>query len=519
MVKRRTVKVLALAVVLGMLLFGCGTGGSGGVGTGVGGGKPKSGGILKVGTTADAVGFDPHLVSAYSSALVIEQAYNSLLKLNKDLKVVNDLAESYEVSKDGMVYTFKLHKGVKFHNGREMKADDVKYSLERIKDSKSPRAYTLEPVQSIDVVDDYTVKLMLSKPFAPLLDNLAGSLMAIVPKETVQKDGDLQKVIDGTGPYKLKEYVPGQVIRLEKNPDYFQKGLPYLDGIEFRAMADETARLTAVRTGEVDMILEVPQKDVASLKNDKNVVIVGGPGSWYDYIGINNARKPFSDVRVRQAIAYAVDRKAIVDIALFGEATTIKTGPIPPSHWAYVSDEAYKRDIVKAKKLLADAGFSNGFKATLKVGADYKSQVAIAQVVQSQLKEVGIEVEVKPMEWGLFIDEVVNKHEFDMTILGWIGATDPDAFMYAQFKTGEKWNFYQFSDKQLDELVEKGRTTMDQNERKKIYVEAQKRVAELAPYVFLHINNQYEAYTPKVKGFVHIPTGSMQAFHYVWLDK
>jgi peptide/nickel transport system substrate-binding protein len=518
-IKRLSVKALALAMILGMLLSGCTTGGNSGSGTGSSDGAPKSGGILRVATTADAVGFDPHLVSAYSSALVIEQAYNSLLKLDQDLKLVNDLAESYEVSGDGMVYTFKLHKGVKFHNGREMTAADVKYSLERVKDPTSPRAYTLEPVASIDVVDDYTVKLSLSKPFAPLLVNLAGGLMAIVPKETVEKHGDLQNVMDGTGPFKLKEYVPGQVISLEKNPDYFKKGLPYLDGIEFKAMADETARLTSVRTGEVDVILEVPQKDVSSLKSDSSVVIVGGPGSWYDYIGINNNREPFADVKVRQALAYGVDRKAIVDIALFGEATPIKTGPIPPSHWAYVNDEAYKRDIAKAKQLLAEAGFPNGFKATLKVGADYKSQVAIAQVVQSQLKDIGIEVEVKPMEWGLFIDEVVNKNDFDMTILGWIGATDPDAFMYAQFKTGEKWNFYKFSDQQVDDLVEQGRTAMDQNERKRIYTDAQKRVAELSPYVFLHINNQYEAYTHQVKGFVHYPTGSMQGFHKTWIDK
>lgn len=516
MFDRPFARILSALLVGGLLLAGCASK-SGEPATGntnqAGQGASKSGGVLKVGVTADAVGFDPHFTSAYSSSLVIEQMYNGLLYLDANLKVQGDLAEKWEVSADGLTYTFSLIKGVKFHNGREMKAADVKYSLDRARDTKSPRAYLLEPVKSVDVADDYTVKVVLSKPFAPLLTNLAGTGLAIVPQETVEKNGDLNKVVDGTGPFKLKEYVPGQVIRLEKNPDYFRKGQPHLDGIELRPMADETARLTAVRTGELDMILEVPQKDVATLKGDSTVKVVGGPGTWYDYIGINTAKKPFDDPRVRQAMAWAVDRKAIVDVALFGEGTPIKSGPMPPAHWAYLDQEIYKRDLTKAKQLLAEAGYPNGFKASIKVGAEYKSQVAVAQVIQSQLKEVGIEIEVKPQEWGLFIDEVTNKKDFDLTILGWLGASDPDGFMFAQFHTGEKWNFYGYSDKQTDDLLEKGRTTLDEGQRKQIYADAQRRVAEQAPYVFLHINNQYEAHRPNVQGYVHMPTASMRAFH------
>jgi peptide/nickel transport system substrate-binding protein len=481
--------------------------------------SPKQGGVLKVGVTADAVGFDPHLVDAYSSGLVIEQVYNGLLKLDDKMQVQPDLAETWDVAPDGLSYTFKLRQGVKFHNGRELKAADVQYSLGRVKDPKSPRAYLIEAVKSVDVVNDYTVKLTLDKPFAPLLTNLASALMAIVPQETVAKNGDLQKVADGTGPFILKDYVPGQMIKLERNPSYFVKGQPMLDGIEIKPMPDDTARVTAIRTGEIDLAIQLPAKDISTLKADKSVVLVGGPSTAYDYIGINTTRKPFNDVKVRQAMAYALDRQAIVDTALFGEGTVIKTGPVPPGHWAYLDSAAYQPDLTKAKQLLAEAGYPNGFKATVKVGSAYQSQIAIAQVVQAQLKQVGITIDVKPMDWGLFLDEAVNKHDFDLTILGWIGFVDPDGFLYPEFKTGEKWNYVQFSDPTLDAMLEKGRTTLDANQRKQIYADVQKRVADQAPYVFIELQNQYEGSRPYVQGFYHMATGSMQAFHQVWLDK
>lgn len=482
--------------------------------------QPVDGGILKVGVNADAVGLDPHLASAASSARIIEQIYNGLLRMNlKEYgKVEPDLAESWTISDDGKIYTFKLVQGVKFHNGREMTSDDVKYSLERIMNPKtgSPRAYMFSKVNKIETPDPYTVVITLKEPYAPLLTNLASPLNAIVPKEVVEKNGDLNQVAVGTGPFKFVKWVPQNSIELVKNPDYYVKGLPHLDGITFRPIADDTARTTAIRTGDVDFIESVPQKDIDILKKDSNVNVQGGPGTWYDYVGINVTKKPFNDVRVRQAMAWAVNRQEIVDISLFGYGTVINGGPIPKGHWAYADFKAYGPDLEKAKQLLAEAGYPNGFKATIKVGADYKSQVSIAQVLKEQLKPLGIELDVQPIEWGLFLDQW-NKKKFDLVVLGWIGAVDPDDWLYAQFHSGEKWNAYGFSDKKVDELLEKGQVETDQAKRAAIYQEVQKLITEQAPYIFLHINDQYEALSPKLKGYITTPTGSFIGFRDAWL--
>ncbi|WP_019415779.1 ABC transporter substrate-binding protein [Paenisporosarcina sp. TG20] len=485
-------------------------------------GEPKQGGELTVAVIADPVGLDPHLASAASTVRVIEHVYSGLL--SQDVKdygsYLPDLAEKWDISDDNKTYTFYLVEGVKFHNGRELTAEDVKYSIERIKnpDLGSPRAYMFDKVESINIIDNYTVEFKLSEPFSPLLSNLANSSNAIVPKEVVEEHGDLQNVAIGTGPFVFEKWTPQTSIELTRYEDYHVENLPYLDKVVLKPIPDDTARTTALRTGSVDLIENVPQKDVQILEGDSSVVVQGGPGTFYDYIGFNMNKPPFDNIKVRQAIAWAINRQEIVDISLFGYGTVLDGGPIPNTHWAHADFKAYGPDLDKAKTLLSEAGYPDGFKASIKVGAEYKSQVSIAQVVKEQLQPLGIEIEVQPTEWGLFLDQW-NKKEFDMVVLGWIGAVDPDDWLYAQFHSGEAWNAYGLDVPEIDALLEQGQSIADEAERKTIYQEVQKLIVEEAPYVFLHVNDQYEGLAPNLKGYVTSPTGSFIGLKEAWLDK
>jgi peptide/nickel transport system substrate-binding protein len=339
-----------------------------------------------------------------------------------------------------------------------------------------------------------------------------------VPKEVVEEHGDLNQVAVGTGPFKFVKWTPQTSIELTKYEGYHVEGLPYLDGIEFKPIPDETARTTAIRTGNVDFIEGVPEKDIDILRDDDRVVVQGGPGTWYDYLGFNMNKAPFDNIKVRQAISWAIDRQEIVDISYFGYGTVIEGGPLPESHWAHADFKAYGPDIERAKQLLAEAGYPDGFKTTIKVGADYKTQVSVSQVIKEQLEPLGIEVEVQPIEWGLFIDQW-NKREFDMVVLGWIGAVDPDDWLFSQFHTGEKWNAGGLSDPEVDRLLEQGRVEVDQAKRKQIYIDAQKRIVDLAPYVFIFVHDQYEALSPAVQGYLTTPTGSFIGMREAWLNK
>src|SRR5437588_1491788 len=330
--------------------------------------QPKPGGTLTIGTNQDAVGFDPHLSNATATFRILENVYNGLLKVNAKLEVQPDLAESYTVDSPTQ-YTFHLRKGVKFHSGRELKAADVKYSIERIKnpDNKSPRASNFATVDSIDTPDDYTVVIKLKSPYSPLLAILADRTTAIVAKETVDANGGkLDKVENGTGPFKLSEYVPNTRTVLEKFPDYFVKGEPLLDKVVYQPIPDDTARSTALRTGAVDIIEYAPPKDLPLFKADPKLVVAGEGNNNVRYLAFNTTVKPFDNKKVRQAIAWAVDRKAVLDAAVNSAGTELTAGPFLPSYWPALQQPIYTRDLNKAKQLLAEAGYPNGLKAKLK---------------------------------------------------------------------------------------------------------------------------------------------------------
>jgi peptide/nickel transport system substrate-binding protein len=482
---------------------------------------PKRGGELKAAMQVDATSLDPHLSSSYSSSLVIEQVYSGLIQFDENMNVQPDLAESWTVSPDGLQYDFKLRQGVTFHNGRAMTADDVLYSLNRVKDPNggSPRSYLLESVKSIDAPDPASVRITMNKPFAALLSHLDTSL-AIVPKEVVQQNGDLSKVMVGTGPFKFVEFVPNTHASLAKNPNYHEQGLPYLDTLTWLPIPDDSTRTANIQTSTVDFADQIAQKDITSLQSQSGVQLAHGASTLHDYLMLNTTRKPFSDVRVRQAIAYTLDRKLMTDTILFGFGTPMDGGIIPSWHWAYADLHMYaKPDIAKAKQLMSDAGYPNGFPVTVGAGSNYQAQVQEAEMLKDQLKQIGIDVTPNPTEWGTYIDNVVTKKDFDAAIIGWIGAVDPDDWMYSRFHSNEQWNTTNYSNTQVDQLLEQGRGSTDQSKRKPLYNQADQAIVTDAPFVFFFLYDQYEALRDYVKGYAHMANNSKNTFKKVWLDK
>jgi peptide/nickel transport system substrate-binding protein len=468
----------------------------------------------------DAKTLDPHVASAAGSMRYIENMYNTLLRYEKGSygKVEGDLVKEYEVSDDGKVYTFTLHKNIKFHNGDPLTSEDVKYSIERIIDNEV-RAAHFEAMEDFEIVDDYTFKIILNKVVAPFTTFLSYPMNAIVNETVVEENGgNIDSVDAGSGPFKLVEWKKDQHLKLEKFEEYFREGLPYLNAVTLRPIPDETARTTALRNKEVDMILQVSPKEKMKLENVSGLNVVSKPGTYWEYLGLNTSGGPLANKKVRQAIAHAVDREQINKMVKFGEAVPLTGGPIPPGHWAYPDLKMYtEQNLDKSKELLNEAGYADGFELEL-IALPNKSQLDAAQIIKQQLAELNIDVEVRSLESSVYFNKL-GSDDFEMTVIGWVGFVDPDEFLYNIFHTDEKWNQQAYSNERVDELLEEGRRTIDREKRKEIYYEAVKLIAKDAPMVFLYVNPQISAFVDAVKGFDVNPTVTTISLEETWLDR
>jgi ABC-type dipeptide transport system, periplasmic component len=467
---------------------------------------------LTIGVDQEAVGLDPHVVTAFSSMRRIDLLYNRLVRLDENLVVVPDLAESWDIP-DNTTYVFHLRKGVKFHNGREMTADDVQYSLNRILDPKtaSPGRSYISLVTAVDVVDKYTVKLHLSSPLASLLDGLTSNNCSIVPKEVVEANGNLQKVECGTGPFILKEWVADNSMTLVKNPNYFEKGAPALDKVIFRVIPEQASLLAGVKSGDLDMATINDGAIIRQAAKDSKIVLMSKPGLNMRIFSFNCTRKPFDDVRVRQAVASTLNKIEILTIGEFGMGKP--TGPIPVSatQWAKsVVDLPFgiTPDLAKAKKLLADSGYPNGFSFKITCSSTYEGGLAVAQVAQSELAKVGIKADLEVVEWGVYIDKW-TKRDYDSMIELRGGSGEPDRFLYRTFYSTGAVNNFMFKDANVDKLLDQGRTQTVPAERKATYDKLQVALTEGAPCVFLYCPDENQVLSPAVSGFKQVGNGSL----------
>jgi len=482
---------------------------------------PKPGGILTVGLQADPTALDPQKQSLTAIWKVVEQIYGRLTRVRPDLTVEPELAESWEISPDGLVYTFKLRRGVTFHDGTPLKASDVKFSFERLVDpaTASTSAADLAAMESVEAPDDQTVVLTLNAPNAALLATLSNQSCVVMSEQFVTaNNGDVSQTAMGSGPFVFKEYVPNTQVVLEKNPNYWEEGLPYVDGLEMTIAADDTARTTAVVTGTVDFIEYAPLRDIELLEQDPTIVLAGDSNTNIRFIAFNLAKEPFDNPLVRQAIAAVIDREAVLGPAVFGHGTPTAT-LFPEGFWAHLPQEIAPPDVERARQLMAEAGFADGFQTTITSWSQYSFLNAAAIVVQEQLRQIGIEAEMNLVENATMVQQVHQEKTFDIAVTGTSAYVDPNQIVFGNFKTGEAGNFAGYSNPRVDELIAQGVAVTDQAERTEIYQEIQRILLEDLPWINLFIANQYEAMKQDVKGYEHIPTGSNLSFRQTWLDR
>ncbi len=444
---------------------------------------------------------DPHMTSAYASFQVLENVYDTLVQPAEDLSMEPALAESWDISDDNLTWTFTLRDGVKFHNGRDLVADDVVYSFERIIE-EGLNGWRFGAVDTITAPDDSTVVITLKQPSPNLLVSIAGFKgMAIIPKEIVE-DGTIGTKPVGTGPFRFVSRSPDEGIVLEKNTDYWRadEGLPKLDEVKFIQIPDAGTKLTALRTGEVHWIDSVPPQDIEGLSNESGITVGRVPGGDYHYFALNQMRTPFDDLRVRRAIATAIDRDEIAVAAQFGAATPNQTA-IPASNAAWYLDYSpYEPgDLEAAKELLDEAGATD-LTVDFLVTSDFPETVTQAQVIAAQLEPLGVTVEITDVDFSTWLDMEANG-EFDAFMLSWIGNIDPDDFYYAQHHSKGGFNFQGYSNSEVDRLLEAARVETDQAARKKLYDQAAKLIVDEASYVYLYNPDNINAWRDEVQGY------------------
>ena len=487
---------------------------------------PVRGGIAVIGQDANPPSLDPHKSPAFATTNVTEHIYSCLLRPALDGSgLEGDLATEWEVV-DDTTYRFTLRQNVQFHNGDAMTAADVKYTFDRIADPEtaSPWRALFSPVTEVEVVDDYTVVLHLSAPFAPLLRYLSDvKYSAIVNERDVTERGDLASGGAGTGPFKLDSFAANASIRLSRHEGYHEEGLPYLDGIELRIIPDEGSRVAALRSGSCQLTW------VGTPEVVDQVVAAQGFSTAEDaaasrvlFLELDQQNPPFNDVRVRRAFSMAMNRQQIADIVWRGRATT--TAAVPPSQqpFGYSAEEAmslpyHAEDLDAARALMAEAGHADGLDTTFAVSPLTFSDVAVAQVIQQQVVRVGIRISIEQKEWGSLVQDFQATLS-PISMAGLIPAPDPDANINIRLSSSSSVNPGKTQDAELDALLVQGRETVDEEARIEIYRQMQQRIADQVLAIYpAAMPIRFELWRAQLTGYVVTPNASRASLRQAWL--
>lgn len=468
--------------------------------------EPTSGDALVVGSIGDASRLLPPLASDSASGDIVGLVFNGLLKYNEHLEIVGDLAESWSVNDNGLTLTFVLRPDLRWHDGVKVTSEDVRFTYEKLVDPqvRTPYSSAYERVETVEVVDERTIRIRYREPFAPALESW---MLGIIPKHLLERE-DLNTTTYlrqpiGTGPYRFVHWKTGEKIELRASLDYFEHR-PYVDRYLYRIIPDQATLFLELLTGGADLAGLTPlqyQRQTDSTYIKRNYSKFRYPSFGFTYLGYNLTDRRFSDVRVRRAFNLAIDHQAIIDNVLFGLGA-VATGPYPKESWAYDSSiQPPPRDLEAARALLRDAGWQdqNGdglldregqtFAFTLLTNQGNEVRRQVAELVQRQLKEIGIEVKIRVLEWSTFVHEFIDKRRFEVVLLGWSLSRDPDIFdIFHSSKTKEgEYNFVGYANSEVDRLLEEGRKIFDQNERQTIYHEIHRHLYDDQPYTFLYV--------------------------------
>lgn len=478
---------------------------------------------LIIGQVSDPTTLDSHHVADVYTATILEHMAETLLKLTPEGEIVPWLAEKWEVSPDATEFTLTLRRGIKFHDGEPLNAEAVKVNFDRRLDPEAGTAlgFLVEPIEAVSVVDEYTVKIKTKYPYAPLLATLTHGTNAILSPAALRASWDkpLPKPV-GTGPFIFKEWLPGERVTMVRNENYWGEKAK-LDEIVFKIIPEDAARVMALEAGEIHVATLVPAVDIPRLEVDPEIYVEITPGVSIFYLGFNTLVEPFNDRRVRQALNYAVNKEAIVKHIL-GGAARVADAPIAPGVFGYHPIMTYEYNPEKAKALLAEAGYPDGFEVTLytvPIGLDW--QVAAV----ADLFEVGVKVDIDIMDWPTFLELLALPPEeavVQMFRLGWSTVTgDADYGLYSLFHSGQwapvGWNRTFFKNERVDELLEIGRTTADPELRKDAYKEAMEIIMYEAPWLFLHNPSWITGVRTEVKGLLGHPTRIIDARN-AWIE-
>jgi len=481
---------------------------------------------LVIAIQADPTGFDPEAVLNNTSGFIMSAVFDSLVRYKPGtVDVEPGLAESWDISSDGLTYTFHLRHGVSFSDGTPFNAQTYVKSLDRLFDKSDPAYiyntgpvesyidFTYNAVDSYKALDDYTVQFTLKHPFAPFLTSLAMVWNGVVSPQAALKYGkDFRNNPVGTGPFVLKEWVHNDHITLDANPDYWG-GKPKVDRVIFKVIPDSQTAVLQMKQGQVQILADVSSQVIPAIKSDAHLKLVTQPGLTVNGIALPTDTKPFDDPRVRQALNYAIDRAAI-NKSLYNDLAVPMTSPLPEAQWGYDSSlSPYTYDPAKAKQLLAEAGYPDGFKAELLAYNSARgynpagAQMAVA--IQSYLKKIGVDVSIQQMEFGSFLAKVRSGDYHGMAMTGWSGDNgDPDNFLYELFdsETIPVGDTSHYKNDQVDSLLAQAQKETDHAARVKLYKQAQQLIWQGAPWLFLNNTLQVRATTDNVTGFVLNPT-------------
>lgn len=499
---------------------------------------PEFGDTFIEASIGDASTLLPVLASDSASSSINSLVYNGLIRYDKNLQIEGELAESWEIADDNLTITFQLRKDVKWHDGQPFTAADVKFTYDLYIDPQTPTAYAeaFKQVTHVEVPDPYTFVVHYEKPYAPALISWA---TAIHPRHLLEgKDitkSRLARHPVGTGPYRFFEWISGEKIVLEANPEYFE-GQPYIKRVVYRIIPDISTQFLELQTGSLDFMGLSPlqyarQTDTPAFRRLYNKYRYLNFG--YTYLGYNLKRPLFQDKRVRQALSYAIDKQELIDGVLLGYGA-IATGPYKPDTWVYHGDvKRYDYNPDKARELLASVGWqdTNGngildkdgaelaFTIVTNQGNDLRSKTG--EIIQRRFREVGVDVKLRIIEWATFLKEFINPGNFDATILGWTGGPEPDQYnIWHSSKTGPReLNFIGFKNAEIDQLLEEGRRVFEPRQRKVYYDRFQEILAEEQPYTFLYVGEALPAVSKRFRGVEPAPAGIRYNFNQWFVPK
>jgi len=468
---------------------------------------PQRGGTLIVGLPSDSKTFDPTFSVQFTERQLLYLVFNTLVRYDVDFSIKPELAESWTIENDGKRIVFKLRAGVKFHDGNDFDAAAVKWNIEHRLDKTvaSPQRALLEPIiDTVEVIDATSVAFNLKQRAPGLLALLGERPGFMLSPAAAQKHGqDFGNNPVGTGAFIFKQWVKGSHVEVERNPAYWEAGKPYLDKIVLRDISGSVVGAQRLLTGEIDFVGEMSPQEIKQLQGKAGIRLLPiTVGRWYS-LQWHMYEAPFNNVKLRQAVAHAIDRKRINDIVMDGKGSLVD-GPTPEGLWWFNPNAiSYPFDPEKAKALLAEAGYPNGFEYSLstpQVGVFQQ----INQLAQEQLAKVGIKVTLEPVAQSEWYDRLV-KRVTNFSPNRWTQRPDPDGLLYILFHSQGFANTTGYSNQRVDQLLQEGRNTYDQAQRKRIYDELQAILTKDIPMLSLFYSVEYGALRDNVQGFAWIP--------------